>query len=130
MFPSGSCYHRACSHLLVNQRHGELFIEQVSFYPKTTSQVFLAILSSKNLLHLRSSNVYMMLITSLVAADGLASALLGGTLIYRDAGYHLFFIYCTIQTWGLQNHIFPQPSGNIVIMNGCAPLKTRIRDIF
>ena len=40
-------------------------------------KVLSAILSSKNLLHLRSSAAYLILITSLVAADGLASALLG-----------------------------------------------------
>ena len=42
--------------------------------------VLLAILTSKNLLRLRCSSSYVLLITSLVAADGWASVLLGKSI--------------------------------------------------
>ena len=59
-------------------------------------KVLSAILSSKNLLRLRSSNAYLILITSLVAADGAASALLGVIIILLLIILILILIIITI----------------------------------
>ena len=62
-----------------------------------------AILSSKNLLRLRSSNAYLILITSLVAADGAASGLLG-VIIVLDFDMSFFnFDFFSSKKFGIAN---------------------------
>ena len=64
------CHYICCCHCI-----------SLNFISCIIQKVLSAILSSKNLLRLRSSNAYLILITSLVAADGAASGLLGVIII-------------------------------------------------